>query len=633
MKLFKFAFLTLIAASMSFCVACSCSQDKKQENTQNPNNTQTQEPVTHDPVNKEIGKNGGNITDENISINIPAGALSKNTAITAQYVEEESIVSQSPIGGFLGAVEFGPSGTTFDKPVEVTMKLTNTPKKESVSIFCYDEVNKIWDFVCDASVTNNSAKFSVTHFSYYKALDLSSKMVSKFNSLVKTAIAENRSDSWIIDNFVNYLVNEEYVLDYYTEYQGLLYEPCGLHVSGNYFMNGKEGDSEALSSSLGESNKVGDTYGVSTIASETDSYNEYMKEKKKPASERKEITDVTFIIYYKMIKPNIEASANKTVLKEGETATVNVFTHYSNPLNHFPEFQDVVLPYYPLTLPNKLVNYTVSTEILTTNAEGKASFTVTCINEEPETIKILFHVEGPFGETSDAYVAFNNAGYLISGHISEEMDVVYSSVNANSNLVVTQYGTFKLKVEYDFEGSLKEEEDGTLNGTVSFTNPTMSLNTTPMKSSITAGSASGTGLYDHFNAVTSTTPHTPSYSFAVSNIDGLCKTSANGDASNIISFAGTGYTNVKVPIGPIDDTYDNTYSIDIRNSGTLLLDFELTPGTKEYSSTSFKDLMHGVWECEGEVGTFENLTELDFKIISESNKTAQTITVNTGAQQ
>ena len=59
------------------------------------------------------------------------------------------------------------------------------------------------------------------------------------------------------------------------------------------------------------------------------------------------------------------------------------------------------------------------------------------------------------------------------------------------------------------------------------------------------------------------------------------------------------------------------------------LDFELTPGTKEYSSTSFKDLMHGVWECEGEVGTFESL----IKIISETNKTTQTITVNTGAQQ
>ena len=63
------------------------------------------------------------------------------------------------------------------------------------------------------------------------------------------------------------------------------------------------------------------------------------------------------------------------------------------------------------------------------------------------------------------------------------------------------------------------------------------------------------------------------------------------------------------------------------------LDFELTPGTKEYSLASFKDLMHGVWESEGEVGTFENLTELDFEIISETNKTTQTITVNTGAQQ
>ena len=56
MKLFKIAFLTLIAASMSFCVACSCSQDKKEENTQSTTNTPKTEPSTNEPVSKDIGK-------------------------------------------------------------------------------------------------------------------------------------------------------------------------------------------------------------------------------------------------------------------------------------------------------------------------------------------------------------------------------------------------------------------------------------------------------------------------------------------------------------------------------------------------------------------------------------------------
>ena len=640
MKLFKAAFIGLLAASMGICVACSCSKEKPQETTQNNNQTQTPDPVTHDPVNKEIGKDGGKITDENISINIPARALSENTAITAQYVEEESLISNTPIAGFLGAVEFGPSGTTFDKPIEVTMKLTNTPKKETVSIFCYDETNKVWDYVSEASVSNNAATFNVTHFSYYKALDLSSKMTSKFNSLVNTAIAENKSDSWIIDNFVNYLVNEEYVLDYYTEYQGLLYEPCGLKVNGQYNMNGKEGNVDDLSASLGESNKVGDTYGVSRIAGELDTYDNVKKEKNKPATEKKNVSSVTFIIEYKMIKPNIEASANKTVLKEGETATVNVFTHYYNPSNHFPEFQDVVLPNYPLTLPYKLVNYTVSTETLITNSEGKASFTVTCINEEPEVVKIMFYVEGAFGEYSDAYVTFNNSGYVISGHISEEMDIIMKPNTAASaaqggSITITQNATFKLKVEYDFEGIIKEEESGALNGTINLSNSTISFSSDPAKAAITVEGGSGTGLYQHFRTPSSITPYTPSYSFTASNIDGVCKTYANGDSTNIISFAGSGNTHVSVTVGPFssEEDYGNTYVINIMNSGSLPLYFDLELGTKTYNSTSFKDLMFGSWESEGDGGNFSSVTDLNYIIVSETDKTTQTITVSSSSAQ
>lgn len=73
---------------------------------------------------------------------------------------------------FLGAAEFGPSGTVFKEPVEVSMKLTKVPNGSEISVFCYDEENKIWDYVTEATCEGDIAKFKVTHFSTYKCLDI-----------------------------------------------------------------------------------------------------------------------------------------------------------------------------------------------------------------------------------------------------------------------------------------------------------------------------------------------------------------------------------------------------------------------------------------------------------------------------
>ena len=437
-------------------------------------------PSSYAPVSKTVGASGGTLSDDgNITINIPANALSVDTPITAQYVEDETQVEDCPFPGFLGAVQFGPSGTTFDQPAQVTMRLKDTPRNEKVCIFCYDEEEDIWDFVTEADVLGGNASFTVNHFSYYKALDLTPRMTGKWDALVRTAMAEGYSDSWILDTFVDYLVNQEHVLDYYTEYGGLLYEPCGLHVSGNYFMNGKEGDPNYLITMVGESNQVGNRFGLSRIASETDSYKEFIKEKNKPASERQEITTVLFIIDYKMIKPNIEASADKTILDEGETATVNVYCHYVNPDNFFPEFRDVILPYYPLTLPFKLVHLTTDVDKLTTNSEGRASFRVTSLDGEPEVVKVMFYVEGYFGEYADAYVTFNNGGYSITGHVSETLQFNYNAKIMEGSPTTRETGTFDLKVDYDLDGVFEvKDETKEVVGSITYKNITATLQTT-----------------------------------------------------------------------------------------------------------------------------------------------------------
>ena len=640
MKKFKRTIVALILAGLAISLAsCKIVADGggNHHNSSDAGEEYSQpEPSSYAPVEGSIGQAGGTLSDGNITINIPANALSVDTPITAQYATDESQVSDTPFAGFLGAVEFGPSGTTFAEPVQVTMKLTDAPRNEKICIFCYDEEEDIWDFVTEASVSGGNASFSVNHFSYYKALDLTPAMTSKWDALVRTAIAEGYSDSWILDTFVNYLLNEEYVLDYYTEYQGLLYEPIGLFVSGNYFVNGKEGDSNDLITMVGESNQVGNRYGLSRIASETDSYQEYKKEKDKPASERKDITSVMFNIDYKMIKPNIEASADKNVLAEGETATVSVYTHYVNPTNHFPEFRDVVLPYYPLTLPYQLVHLRTSTDHLITDEGGNASFTVTSLDGEAEMVKIMFYIEGVFGEYADAYVAFNASGYDISGHIKEIKQFSYvPNPPSDLGIVTTQTGTLDLVFEYDFTGKVKEDENN-LAGSINLTNFTASVaSSKPWKGEAHDDGDSAYYTFGIYDNVSSVLPANTTFSISGSKTaDNKCTLSVVGISQDIAVINGSGTFSSLIYSGSsleFDDSQDHTFALTIGSGANALLEFLVEEGTQESTSGSFKDTYSEKYYYDG-VET-PRLANWDFTYSVESGSTIQTITITPSAPQ
>ena len=237
-------------------------EDTDAENQQidaNPVPVEIPEPIPHETVTEEIGTLGGTIndTDNNLSINIPQGALDSTTSISATYVDEPSLIGDNPAMNFMGAVDFGPSGTVFDEPVEVTIKLAKTTYHNKLSVFCYDEVNDLWDYVTNASVSGGNATFSVNHFSRYKCLDITDDMLNKFVELVHTAQDSGYDDAWIIGNYEDYLINDKHVMDEYAIYDGLYYEACGLFISGRYSLeNGKQGDPDVLSKQIGESNKV-----------------------------------------------------------------------------------------------------------------------------------------------------------------------------------------------------------------------------------------------------------------------------------------------------------------------------------------------------------------------------------------
>ena len=258
MRKCKLLFICLSTLSLLLSGCC-----KKKETS----NDSGEEEKTQIVLEQTVGTSGGVISDDKgiVEINVPAGALDKDTKITVEYLPDADNISDNPQFNYLCGVKFGPSGTSFAKPVEVSLKVNETPKSSSLTAFYYEDEYECWNYVADSSIKNGKATFSVTHFSMYQVLDITPDMYMKFVDLVYDAVLNKRSDSWITEQYKEYLIDEKHVMDYYQKSNGYYYEPCGLFVYGKYYIDGKDGDQEALSIRVGESNKVGNRYGLSTV--------------------------------------------------------------------------------------------------------------------------------------------------------------------------------------------------------------------------------------------------------------------------------------------------------------------------------------------------------------------------------
>ena len=637
MKTFKRLVVSIVSFSLTVSLT-GCGIIREMMSILNgsyPEETSRSEPASYEKVETMIGKDGGVVKDEkeNVTISIPQGALQEDTNISAQYIEEPSYLEANPSMNFLGAVEFGPSGITFDKPVEVSLQLTDTPKNNKISIFCYSEEYDIWDYVTDASVSNNIATFNISHFSKYKALDISMEMLMKFNDLVRQAQATGQSDSWIHENFKNYLINEEHVMDIYSYFGGYWYEPCGLIIGGNYHINGKEGDPNELTELIGETNKVGNTYGLCHDGQLIVDSKTYKKIAGQP-KEGQETISVNVGVYYKMIKPDIDLTASKKKLNKGENATINIRCHYVNVTNYFDEYKDLEMSNYMLTIA-KPSHFDIDKSAVLTDDEGLASFVVTAKeNNKAETITVNFDVAGDFGTHAEGNITLNSEGKTINGHIKQEKTLTYGVLTGDTGFTVDyhQEGYFQMVVEYDFEGNITEDKD-TINGNIQISNVSLTLVTEHLLADLIYDGVPVTANdMDYFNEKNSPTVYEPEISFvAVKNND--TEVSALGTSfDKIAEITGSHYLEIKSLLpqnyGKVSSHSEIPFHITILAGTALLLPFDLVTGEYTSSSTSLKDTAEIIFGEEGGANEpFETLINRENTILSQSEETTQTITV------
>lgn len=578
-------------------------------------------PSSYAPVGETIGVNGGTVGDGNITLNVPANALSADTPITAQYIGDAELISENLPMGFMAGAEFGPSGTTFDQPVSVSLKLNQEAKVSEPAVFCYNETYDLWEYVTDATVSDGNAIFEITHFSKYKVLNRTKTFLNEWTNYVRHGRVNGMSDAEIADAFKDYLLNEQHIMDYYIYYNGYWYEPCGFTLSGAYKIDGVEGDPNQLILIEGEKNKVGDKYGMCHIDSAISS-----KNKIAGASENSEIFDIMVLVEYKLIKPDIDLIPAKKKLAKGESTTISVRCHYVNVSNFFDEFKDLDLDGYLLRI-TKPTHFSTDKSSFITDLDGRGSFRVTALeNNKAETITVTFDVTGDFGTHAEGNVTLNSAGLHISGHIKEEKHMTFIlnfEEYGITTFTTTQIGTFDLVVEYDFEGEIVEQEE-TLGGNLEISNVTASFSSIGTH----AAHENVTAQYDPFSYSADTNTFDQSIAFEASIADNDCSLIAKESSKDLAIIVGSGGVVATTALGSYTEPV--SYTITFGTSSNLLLDFTTDEGTYTQNATSLIDKYTCIADYEGDVVEFE---DWNFEILTNTETVTQTITVGPSSPQ
>ncbi|MBA3029921.1 MAG: DUF1566 domain-containing protein [Desulfobacteraceae bacterium] len=129
-----------------------------------------------------IGSGGGIVEVEStsspldgLSLNIPAGSLGSNMAITVA-MEETIHFSDDETQDIFPVIDLGPSGTTFSQPVSITIPYSEEKLAEkgiidesSLRVYTYDEEHGVWLPIQTLGIdtVNNTIAAATSHFSLF----------------------------------------------------------------------------------------------------------------------------------------------------------------------------------------------------------------------------------------------------------------------------------------------------------------------------------------------------------------------------------------------------------------------------------------------------------------------------------
>ncbi len=126
-----------------------------------------------------IGPGGGKLEDGNqiVSLEIPEGALSKDTEITVDELRGKRVPGTNGATRYSGVYQFSPKQLTFSTPATLTIKYKRdeSPDPTSLRLVFYNDVQKKWEQVGGARIdlVNNQITAQVTSLSAVTVISLS----------------------------------------------------------------------------------------------------------------------------------------------------------------------------------------------------------------------------------------------------------------------------------------------------------------------------------------------------------------------------------------------------------------------------------------------------------------------------
>jgi hypothetical protein len=130
--------------------------------------------VIEKPSSVVIGSAGGEVKDEyGASIVVPPKALASDISISVQTLITDSLPSELQSSVVRNVIECLPSGLTFQKPVTITLPITNGKTYsagDSLNLFFYNKDSMYWQMTDVFAKVTTDGKYltaSVNHFSDY----------------------------------------------------------------------------------------------------------------------------------------------------------------------------------------------------------------------------------------------------------------------------------------------------------------------------------------------------------------------------------------------------------------------------------------------------------------------------------
>lgn len=410
------------------------------------NRENNQGPETLQTYTKNIGTEGGSLAADGLTyLEIPPDAIGSNMEFSATPLADANafhLLDEDVVTGFLGGVDFGPDGTEFDLPVNITLPLNASLIPGSkMALYYFDTHLGAWvesEEMGTVSADGNSVSARVDHFTTWGIFDLQTdiRIMGKFMDYFGTG----DDPIGALNNYVNWFNDVIKPLGFRGLVNNCCYAIRGYQVEVVYKVNGIE---DVMKRNVGEGMIYKD---LSTWFL----YNDYLDI---PGYDIKVTMNLRL---YLGCKPDLYLTSDKGKLRIDEKATLNACLVCG----------DIPMKGATIGISNSGEGK-LNTERVETNAAGKGEFTLS--GDESGMAQIHASYEACKCEyPTEEYTA----GYNIPIGDSETWtgNFHFSSGGCSSMTCVD-----KFEVSIDFEISTGYNSDGYFYSTLNILDSSISV--------------------------------------------------------------------------------------------------------------------------------------------------------------